>query len=65
MDKSDVIRRMRVMYTCIVSEAMDKLGLREHLLPSELRPLRDTDMVAGFAFTGRGEPAATPQDDDN
>lgn len=65
MDKSEVIRRMRIMYTGIVSDAMDKLGLREHLLPSELRPLRDTDMVAGFAFTGRGEPAASPEDDDN
>lgn len=55
----ELVARFKKMYTGIVSDAMDKLGLRHHLLPAHLRPLTPDMVVAGPAFTGRGEPWTT------
>lgn len=61
----ELVTRFKKMYTGIVSDAMDKLGLRHHMLPAYLRPLTPDMVVAGPAFTGRGEPVDDINFDDN
>jgi regulator of RNase E activity RraA len=40
----------RELFTAVVGDAMDKLGLRHQFLPPEIRPLRDDMVVIGRAM---------------
>lgn len=64
-DRKAIIARYKKLYTGIVSDAMDKMGMRSHLLPYYLRPLKEDMVVAGFAFTGHGEISRNTADNDN
>ena len=51
----ELVARFKKLYTGIVADAMDKLGMRDRLLPQYLRPLKPDMVIAGPAFTGCGE----------
>ncbi len=51
----ELCRRYGRFYTGAISDCLDKNGLRNQVLPHEIRPSRVTDRFAGPAFTGYGE----------
>jgi 4-hydroxy-4-methyl-2-oxoglutarate aldolase len=61
-DLRDVCRRYSLLYTGVVSDVLDELGLRQQALPYEIRPLSDSMKVAGVAFTVQGRAAVTPEE---
>lgn len=61
----ELVARFKKLYTGIVSDAMDQLGLRQHMLPAYLRPLTPDMIIAGPAFTGLGEPVDDVNCNDN
>lgn len=61
----EVVERYKKLYTGVVSDAMDKLGMREHLLPIYLRPIQPEMVVAGPAFTGEGRLVDDVNNNDN
>lgn len=65
ISKAEIVDRFKKLYTGVVSDAMDKLGMRNHLLPYYLRPLKENMVVAGYAFTGRGAVTQNESDNDN
>lgn len=50
----DLRRRYLGVYTPAVSDVLDRMGHREHVLPPEIRPLDRQMQVAGPAFCAKG-----------
>jgi 4-hydroxy-4-methyl-2-oxoglutarate aldolase len=61
----DVIRRYRALYTGAVGDMLDKLGLRNQILPYYIAPVTSDMVVTGPAFTGQGYPVADITNDDS
>lgn len=61
----ELVARFKKLYTGIVADAMDKLGMRDRLLPEYLRPLKPDMVIAGPAFTGCGEEVTDINCNDN
>ncbi len=61
---SEICRRYRRLYTGLVADLLDGKGVRTHSLPSNIRPLRETLVVAGPAFTCQGYPTGDIRSDD-
>ena len=40
------------LYTAVLSDVLDDVGVRDRALPSRVRPLDDDLVLAGFARTG-------------
>jgi 4-hydroxy-4-methyl-2-oxoglutarate aldolase len=61
-DILDVVERYRSLYTGLVYDIMDEMGLPYQALATDLRPLRDDMIVAGPAFTMQGvnDPVGDP-----
>jgi 4-hydroxy-4-methyl-2-oxoglutarate aldolase len=45
-------RIREMLYVAVLSDVLDELGYRNQALPSRIRPLDDTLVMAGFARTG-------------
>lgn len=54
IDMLDAIGRFKKLYTGLVYDIMDGLGLPQQTLATDMRPLRDDMIVAGPAFTVQG-----------
>jgi 4-hydroxy-4-methyl-2-oxoglutarate aldolase len=54
IDMLDAIGRFKKLYTGLVYDVMDGLGLPQQSLATDMRPLRDDMIVAGPAFTVQG-----------
>lgn len=54
IDMLDAISRFKKLYTGLVYDIMDGLGLPQQTLATDMRPLRDDMIVAGPAFTVQG-----------
>ncbi|WP_157961737.1 RraA family protein [Acuticoccus kandeliae] len=61
-DMLDVIERYRTLYTGLVYDIMDEMGLPHQALATDIRPLRDDMIIAGPAFTMQGinDPVGDP-----
>lgn len=61
-DMLDVIERYKRLYTGLVYDIMDEMGLPYQSLATDLRPLRDDMVIAGPAFTVQGisDPVGDP-----
>jgi 4-hydroxy-4-methyl-2-oxoglutarate aldolase len=57
-------RLAAVPYTGAISDILDEMGLREQVLPHQIRPLRPGQTMAGRALTVLGERAAGLARDD-
>jgi len=57
-------RLAAIAYTGAISDILDEMGLREQVLPHEIRPIRPGQTVVGRALTVLGEPAAGLARDD-
>jgi len=57
-------RLAAIAYSGAISDILDEMGLREQVLPHEIRPIRPGQIVAGRALTVLGEPAAGLARDD-
>lgn len=53
---AEIITRFRRLYSAAVYDVLDELGLPHQALAPELKPVRDTMIVAGPAFTMKGIP---------
>jgi regulator of RNase E activity RraA len=53
---TELLERYEQLYTGAISDVLREFCLLEQSLPSHLRPLRDEDTVAGFAFTVKSAP---------
>ncbi|MBS7695965.1 MULTISPECIES: RraA family protein [unclassified Chelatococcus] len=62
LDILDVIERYRRLYTGLVYDIMDEMGLPNQSLATDIRPLRDDMVIAGPAFTVQGiaDPTGDP-----
>lgn len=58
-----IIERFRALYTGVVYDVLDEIGLPHQALASDIRPIRDDMRVAGPAFTFQGisDPVADPE----
>jgi len=61
---AEICRRYRRLYTGLVADLLDGKGVRTHSLPSNIRPLKETMVVAGPAFTCQGYPTGDIKSDD-
>jgi len=61
---AEICRRYRRLYTGLVADLLDGKGVRTHSLPSNIRPLKETMVVAGPAFTCQGRPTGDIKSDD-
>lgn len=61
----DVIKRYKTLYTGAVADVLDRLGLRNQVLPYYIAPVTNDLIVAGPAFTGQGYPVADIANDDS
>ena len=57
-------RLAAIAYTGALSDILDELGMREQVLPHEIRAIQPGRTVAGRALTVLGEPAAGLERDD-
>src|SRR5437773_1824752 len=58
-------RRFARIYTAVITDVMDELGLQRQTLPWAIQPLSADMRLAGYAFTARGRPyRGTPRDRD-
>ena len=57
-------RLAAIAYTGAISDILDEMGLREQVLPHEIRPIQPGQTVAGRALTVLGEPVAGLARDD-
>ena len=53
---NEVIARYRRLYSAAVYDILDELGLPNQVLAAEVKPVRDTMIVAAPAFTMKGIP---------
>lgn len=61
---AEICRRYRRLYTGLVADLLDGKGVRTHSLPPTIRPLKETMVVAGPAFTCQGYPTGDIKSDD-
>lgn len=52
----DLLQRYEQLYTGAISDVLREFALLDQALPGYLRPLRDSDVVAGIAFTVKSAP---------
>lgn len=52
----EILRRYEQLYTGAISDVLREFCLLDQSLPGHLRPLRDSDVVAGIAFTVKSAP---------
>src|SRR5574344_541105 len=52
----ELLKRYEQLYAGCVSDVLREFCLLDHALPCEIHPLRDSDVVAGFAFSGQSAP---------
>jgi regulator of RNase E activity RraA len=52
----ELLQRYEQLYTGAISDVLREFCLLEQSLPGHLRPLRDSDVVAGIAFTVKSAP---------
>jgi regulator of RNase E activity RraA len=52
----DLLKRYEQLYTGAISDVLREFCLLDQALPCHLRPLRDSDVVAGIAFTVKSAP---------
>lgn len=64
MDWPNICRRYRKLYTGLVADILDQKGVRTHSLPASIRPLKETLVAAGPAFTCQGYPTGDIRSDD-
>ena len=64
IERSEICRRYRRLYTGAVADVLDSKGVRNHSLPPSIRPLEDGMKVAGPAFTCQGVPVGDIYSDD-
>ncbi|MBQ7161949.1 MAG: RraA family protein [Clostridia bacterium] len=50
-DKKIFEMMKKYLYTAVVGDIMDKMGMRHQFLPQNIRPLRDDMVIAGRAMT--------------
>ena len=54
IERAEICRRYRRLYTGVVADILDSKGVRNHSLPPSIRPMKDGMKVAGLAFTCQG-----------
>ena len=54
--EKELLARYEQLYTGAISDVLRELALLDQSLPGHLRPLRDSDVVAGIAFTVKSAP---------
>ena len=52
----EMLARYEQLYTGAISDVLREFALLDQSLPGHLRPLRDSDVVAGLAFTVKSAP---------
>jgi regulator of RNase E activity RraA len=52
----ELLQRFEQLYTGAISDVLREFCLLDQALPGHLRPLRDSDVVAGLAFTVKSAP---------
>ena len=52
----ELLQRYEQLYTGAISDVLREFCLLDQSLPGHLRPLRDSDVVAGIAFTVKSAP---------
>lgn len=52
----ELLKRYEQLYTGAISDVLREFCLLDQALPGNLRPLRDSDVVAGIAFTVKSSP---------
>lgn len=52
----ELLQRFEQLYTGAISDVLREFCLLDQALPGHLRPLRDSDVVAGIAFTVKSAP---------
>ena len=52
----ELLKRYELLYTGAISDVLREFCLLDQALPGHLRPLRDSDVVAGIAFTVKSAP---------
>lgn len=52
----ELLKRYEQLYTGAISDVLREFCLLDQALPGHLRPLRDSDVVAGIAFTVKSAP---------
>jgi regulator of RNase E activity RraA len=52
----EMLARYEQLYTGAISDVLREFALLDQSLPGHLRPLRDSDVVAGIAFTVKSAP---------
>ncbi|MCC6354363.1 MAG: RraA family protein [Verrucomicrobiae bacterium] len=52
----ELLKRYEQLYTGAISDVLREFCLLDQALPGHLRPLRDSDVVAGIAFTVKSSP---------
>ena len=52
----ELLQRYEQLYTGAISDVLREFCLLDQSLPGHLRPLRDSDVVAGIAFTVKSSP---------
>ena len=50
-DKKIFEMMKKYLYTAVVGDIMDKMGMQHQFLPQNIRPLRDDMVIAGRAMT--------------
>ena len=53
-DLKTICRRYRALYTGVVADTREEMGMRDQALPYDIRPLSTEMKGAGFAFTLQG-----------
>lgn len=62
-DSLGLLERLERLYTAVIADALDKVGVRSNVMTPDLRPLFPEAKLAGFAFTVRAvEVEAVPED---
>ena len=55
------VARLSKLYTPVVADVLDKLGYRQQVMTSDVRPLYPDAKIAGFALTVQIVPARRPR----
>lgn len=62
----ELVRRLDALYVAVVSDCLDRIGLRDQVMAPHIRPLNPRSRTAGFAATVRAvevdSPPADPAD---
>lgn len=58
-----LVRRLDALYVAVVSDCLDRVGIRENVLAPHIRPLATDSRLAGFAATVRAVQVDRPPED--